>query len=806
MGEHWTRRFVQWRLRTVFVFMTLIAIGVAIWLRYIVPYTTQEAGSAAIERLQGQLVKTAAQPAWLANIVGKERYHQVVECRIEGDQVRDGAIAPVANLPFLERLYLNKTLIGDDGLRHLGRLKTLRRLALWRTQISDEGLIYLTGCSELRVLDIHQTCVTDEGLAALKHLRKLRYLKLGGPIYGPGLSSIAELPQLATLDLRFTLVGFDDLAHLAGSSIEQLHLDDRLPARVARHLVKLPYLRDFHGILTEADDETASMLARCRMLDHIAISGFGLTDKSVEELCRLPRLKVLRVHGDLTDAALACMARKRGLVEVDLQGRFSLAAVERLALHRPELHGTITTIIPDELYKSPPTYGNLRTAPLIALRKTPSELFRSIFDGEQGKRWGDLRYASVMWPAELEDLAELETFREQIVDIRLLKPSTASSANAYQRVRPIRGLHHFLKLQNLRVGRISQADMARLDEAPAMAKLQIMDSGIDDADLECFRLPASFEELIIVPSRVTELGLRRLNERYPKARMRDGHGTIQDGVRWQSPNSSQGFITSIAQQPNIDTVILARFAPPLDLNPLAELPKLKRLDISGVRDRRGEAWSLDVPLSALEELDLSRSYASDRDLEKLRFCPSLRNLYLNETYVSDNGLKHLRHTPQLRDLRLRSNRSRPPWTPSTWITGRSLHHLLACPELEVLDLSETHVRGKYLAGLSGLPKLQQIHLINTHIGNEVCEHLSRLPNLQMLSLNGTEVHDEGMKYLAACPRLKSLNLTRTTITDKGLLALCDCATLNTIVVSRTKVTKEGIAAFHEARPTVEVRK
>jgi hypothetical protein len=515
------------------------------------------------------------------------------------------------------------------------------------------------------------------------------------------------------------------------------------------------------------------------------------------------------VHGDLTDAALACIARKKGLVEVDLQGRFSLAAVERLALDRPELNGTMTTIIPDDLYQSPPTYGNLRTAPLIKIGQTPSELFRSIFEGDRGLRFRNirnLRYASVMWPAELEDLAELKTFREQIVDIRLLKPSTAWFGNAYQRVRPLRGLHHFPKLRNLRVGRISQADMARLNEAPAMAQLLIMDSGIADTDLECFRLPKGFQELIIVPSRVTTLGLQRLNERYPNARMRDnGHGTIHNGVRWQSPNSGQGFITALAQQPNIDTVILGRFDPLLDLNPLAELPQLKRLDISGVRYRRGQAWSLDVPLSALEELNLSRSYASDRDLEKLRFCPSLKNLYLNETFVSDNGLKHLRHTPQLRELRLRSSQSRSPWIPSTWITGRSLHHLLACPELELLDLSETHVRGKYLAGLSDLTKLQHIRLTNTHIGDEACEHLSKLPNLEMLSLDGTEVHDEGMKYLAECPRLKSLNLSRTTITDKGLLALCDCVTLNSIVVFRTKVTKEGLSAFHEARPTVKVR-
>ncbi len=810
MGKHWTRRLTQWRLRTVFVVMTLIAIGVALWLQYIAPYTAQEGGSAAIETLQGQLVKTAAEPAWLVNIVGKERFHRVVECRIEGSQVRDTSIAPVADLPFIERLYLNKTLIGDDGLRHVGRLKTLRRLALWRTQISDEGLIYLAGCSELRVLDIHQTCVTDEGLAALRHLRRLRYLKLGGPIYGPGLSSIAEIPQLATLDLRFTQVGFDDVAHLAGSPVEHLHLADRLPASAARHLAKLPFLRDFHGTLAEADDETVSTLARCRMLDRIAISGFGVTDKSVEQLCRLPRLKTLHVHGDLTDTALAAVARSRGLTEIGLHGRFSLAAVERLAQARPELEGTITTVIPEELYMSPPTYGNLSISPLIELGRAPSSLFRGILSERRRSRSttpGDLVYASVMWPAELEDLADLKPFREQVVDIRHRKPSTAWFGNAYQRTRPLHGLQHFPKLRNLRIDRISHADMARLKEAQAMATLRITDSNLADADLDHFRLPASFRELSIVPSGVTEAGLNRLRHRYPNTQMREhGHGTLFEGVRWQSRDSGQGSITAIAQQPKIEAVMLGRFTPPLDLNPLARLPQLKRLDISSVRYRHGPTWSLEVPLPALEELDLSRSFATDRDLETLRFFPSLRNLYLVETSVSDNGLKHLRHTPQLRVLLLKTHQVRAPGLSSTWITGRSLHHVSACPELERLDLSGTHVRSEYLAGLASLEKLQNISLTNTHVGNEACEHLSKLPSLEKLSLDGTEVHDEGMKHLAKCPRLRILDLTKTTITDEGLLALCDCATLEFIDVSRTKVTDGGLAAFRDAHPTVKVRK
>ena len=193
---------MQWQLRTVLALITLIAIALACYMRWISPYRVQFEARAKLEALGGQVTAEAAEPAWMVNLVGKERFHRVVSYRVHSIGVGDNDVAWVANLPYLKRLYLNNTNAGDVSARYIGRLENLQRLSLWRTQITDAGLPDIARCSQLRVLDLHSNCITDRGLVALEPLQNLRHLILGGPVCGPGLSSVAKLPVLAKLDLR----------------------------------------------------------------------------------------------------------------------------------------------------------------------------------------------------------------------------------------------------------------------------------------------------------------------------------------------------------------------------------------------------------------------------------------------------------------------------------------------------------------------------------------------------------------------------------------------------------------------------
>lgn len=76
--------------------------------------------------------------------------------------------------PQLAWLYLNKTQITDEGLKHLAGLKQLRRLHLANTAITDAEVRHLEGLENLETLNIYGTKVTDAVLESVAKLPKLK--------------------------------------------------------------------------------------------------------------------------------------------------------------------------------------------------------------------------------------------------------------------------------------------------------------------------------------------------------------------------------------------------------------------------------------------------------------------------------------------------------------------------------------------------------------------------------------------------------------------------------------------------------
>jgi len=106
--------------------------------------------------------------------------------------VHDSDLAPLAKLPYVEKITFEGAPVGDDGLVPLEGLRNLRALSLRGTKVTDAGIAHLQKCSSLSELDLEQTRITDAGLEALGPIKSLHrvYVGPGGPITTAGVEAL----------------------------------------------------------------------------------------------------------------------------------------------------------------------------------------------------------------------------------------------------------------------------------------------------------------------------------------------------------------------------------------------------------------------------------------------------------------------------------------------------------------------------------------------------------------------------------------------------------------------------------------
>jgi Leucine-rich repeat (LRR) protein len=148
----------------------------------------------------------------------------------------------------LEILNMQKTPLGDRGMKELSRYRSLRWLSIGSTEITDEGLKFLSRLSELRTLCLDDTRITDIGLKYLSSLRRLRFLYLRKTkITGMGLRYLSSLSELEVLNLGSTLVTDEALDYLAPfKKLRWLALDGTQITDAG--LIKLSCLSTLEGV------------------------------------------------------------------------------------------------------------------------------------------------------------------------------------------------------------------------------------------------------------------------------------------------------------------------------------------------------------------------------------------------------------------------------------------------------------------------------------------------------------------------------------------------------------------------------
>ncbi|MCX7426071.1 MAG: hypothetical protein NTW96_10685 [Planctomycetia bacterium] len=151
------RRWFQYSLRTLFVFVLVCAIPCS-WLAVRMKSARRQACAAeAIAELRGGLFYDyqmessicipegdPSAPAWLRLLLGEYVFVDVVGVGLLGDHVT------------------------NDDLVHLREFPKLEFFMLQSPNFNDDGLDYLSGLPHLRYLEIHETRVTADGIERLR--------------------------------------------------------------------------------------------------------------------------------------------------------------------------------------------------------------------------------------------------------------------------------------------------------------------------------------------------------------------------------------------------------------------------------------------------------------------------------------------------------------------------------------------------------------------------------------------------------------------------------------------------------------
>jgi hypothetical protein len=130
------------------------------------------------------------------------------------------------------------------------------------------------------------------------------------------------------------------------------------------------------------------------------------------------------------------------------------------------------------------------------------------------------------------------------------------------------------------------------------------------------------------------------------------------------------------------------------------------------------------------------------------------------------------------------------------LDSEALANLRPSKGLKILNLS-----GNNLTSLGKLPRMESLtdlSLERNRIGDEGVKVLpEKCPNVQILDLSDTDVSDDALQYVAKLRELNSLNVKRTRVTGSGLLKLLDCPKLCLVRLDQGRVTGQVSAILQQ---------
>ncbi len=231
-------------------------------------------------------------------------------------KANNDAIPQLVEIPQLQSLDLERTLIDNEALRLLATAPHLRSLCLDETNISVDGLMHLTNMKTLQELHLNRCKIDDSSLSALGMLASLERLELSGTQvrFQNGIRS-GSFKTLEYLNVR-------------GSSVTDLGLS---------HVAKLPKLRRLDLTLCAVGDDGIKSLSTARALEDLNLNCTSITDEALRYAASSETLQVLSLQGTtITDEGLLHLLGMKNLKSLVLYGtQTTSTAVRRLQLELP---------------------------------------------------------------------------------------------------------------------------------------------------------------------------------------------------------------------------------------------------------------------------------------------------------------------------------------------------------------------------------------------------------------------------------------------------------------------------------------
>ena len=263
-------------LRTLLLITTVCCVALSTWRFAVRPYQRQEYAAKQIQDMGGSVRMRPAGSSWLAWLVGKEQFNDVIE--VDMHRHHDGGEYSrlLANFPRLETLRVG-------------------------FNFTDEDMIWLAKCKELRRLFFEHTQITDRGLRVCNNFPHLRIALLGRNITDDGLSVLQDKRALAYIDLSNTQVTDDGLKHLRRLPIlHKVFVNGRpITGKGLAHLQAIPRLDELYLVgCTEVWDDDFRKLAAHTKLKQLDVSNTRISDATVRLLQeKLTRCRILREYG-----------------------------------------------------------------------------------------------------------------------------------------------------------------------------------------------------------------------------------------------------------------------------------------------------------------------------------------------------------------------------------------------------------------------------------------------------------------------------------------------------------------------------
>ena len=158
-------------------------------------------------------------------------------------------------------------------------------------------------------------------------------------------------------------------------------------------------------------------------------------------------------------------------------------------------------------------------------------------------------------------------------------------------------------------------------------------------------------------------------------------------------------------------------------------------------------------------LDMHGEWVTDADLQQLASMPKLERIDLSLTRITDHGLKLMRDLKGIRELNLYFAEN---------VTDEGIAALKGWKNLRRLNLRGTKITDTTLEHLAGLTLLEALDVGFAQVTDNGLEKLSVLENLKELTIGGNKLTDVGLEALKPMQSLQYLDLSGQQRTDSGL--------------------------------------